>query len=343
MGWLSKTWKSIKKAVKKVARTVKKVAKKVAHALPGGKALWKLGSKVGKGIMKGIGKVMKAIGPVGMIALSFVLGPAAGALWSSFGAMSAGMTGLMGTVTQGIFAAGNFVAGTLGAVGEAILGGAKQLMAGEFTAAASTFGTNMANALTGKAGMAAVTQGAALATAQAAGAVGELTVGPGINFSPATDPTLVSPLQQQLNAATAQAQGLGSEALTSAAAEGTAGLTVGPGVNMSLATDPTIAAPITTQLNAATASARGLSEPSIWDKTMEGVNKAQDFVSSFSGGGDKGNGQGQGPVIPESLKSAIAQSGPRKGGGTGSAGFSLLDPVRGLKESLLASQQMMFS
>jgi hypothetical protein len=176
---VSKTWGGIKKTVKTVARTVKKVAKKVAYAVPGGKALWKLGTKVGQGIMKGVGKIVNKLGPVGMMALSFVIGPAVGALWAGFGAGAQALAGMsnvlastVGSIGQGIFAAGNFVTGTLGAVGEAILGGAGKVIAGEgFSSAANHFATNITNAFTGKAGMAAVHAGAAQAAATASAEV----------------------------------------------------------------------------------------------------------------------------------------------------------------------------
>lgn len=179
MGLLSKAWKGVKGAVKKVAATVKKVAKKVAYAIPGGKQLWDLGSKVGKGIMKGIGKITSKLGPVGTMALSFVLapvmGPALGAMWSGFGAGASAMAAsanafvsTLGTVGQGIFATGNFIGGTLGALGNAVTEGASNIMAGNFSGAVSSFATNVSNAFTGKAGMAAVNSAAAQAASSAA-------------------------------------------------------------------------------------------------------------------------------------------------------------------------------
>lgn len=150
MGFLSKLWKGVKKTVKKVARSVKKVAKKIAHAIPGGKQLWKLGTKIGKGVMKGFAKISGALGPVGMMALSFLLpfaGPALAGMWSSFGAGAAalanGATGIMGALGQAgtaIFNGANFVSSTIGSLGTAIKEGLGTLgtKAGEFVT--KTFG-----------------------------------------------------------------------------------------------------------------------------------------------------------------------------------------------------------
>ena len=176
---LSKAWGGIKKAVKGVAKTVKKVAKKIAYATPVGKKLWDLSSKVGKGIMKGIGKISSKLGPVGMMALSFVLAPVMGpmisSLWSGFGAGAAAMAtsanafvSTLGSVGSGIFATGNFIGGTLGALGNAVTEGASNIMAGNFSGAANAFATNVSNAFTGKAGMAAVNAGAMQAASTAA-------------------------------------------------------------------------------------------------------------------------------------------------------------------------------
>ncbi len=181
MGFLSKikkgvkkAFKGVKKVVSKVAKGVKKVAKKVAYAIPGGKQLWKLGTKVGQGITKGLKKVGKGIikgigklGPVGIIAVQAVLSAtgvgasiaaAMGSMWSSMGAVAAsaanagGLLGAVGSAANAVFTAANWAGSTLGAVGDAILGGAKELMGGNFSAAAETFGTNITKAFTGEAG-----------------------------------------------------------------------------------------------------------------------------------------------------------------------------------------------
>lgn len=175
MGWLKKAFKGIKKVVKKVARGVKKVAKSVAYAIPGGKQLWKAGGKLGKNIMKGVGKVMGKLGPVGMMAISVVLsatgvGTAAAAamksMWSSFGATAAAAAtqgSVLGTIGNAVYTGVNWASGTLGAVGDALVQGGKQLMTGSFSPAAKAFGTNITQALTGDAGMAAVKEGVASA------------------------------------------------------------------------------------------------------------------------------------------------------------------------------------
>ena len=198
MGLFSKIKKGFKKvgsklkgAIKKVARGVKKVAKKVAHAIPGGKQLWDLGTKIGKGVMKGVGKVMGKLGPVGIMAIQVVLSAtgvgagisaAMGSMWSSMGAVasaSAAAGSVMGTVANAAFNAVNWVGGTLGAVGEALAGGAKQLVNGNFSSAASTFGTNMSNALTGKAGNLAMSEAATKAIETGVGNIGDKAISAG--------------------------------------------------------------------------------------------------------------------------------------------------------------------
>jgi len=179
MGWLSKAWKGVKGAVKGVAKGIKKVAKGVITSIPGGQKLWKEGGRLGTKVMAGFGKLAGKLGPIGMMALSFVLapivGPALGALWSGFGAGAAGMAAsgnllvsTLGNVGSGVFAAGNFAAGTIGALGNAVSQGASNLASGNFSAAASSFGNNMMSALSGEAGMASVNAAAATA-AQSAG------------------------------------------------------------------------------------------------------------------------------------------------------------------------------
>jgi len=178
---VSKAWSGVKKAVKGVAKGVKKVAKGVVTALPGGQKLWKEAGRLGTKVMKGIGKISSKLGPIGMMALSFVLAPVMGpmisSLWSGFGAGAATMAAsanafvsTLGTAGSGIFAAGNWIGGTLGAMGNAITESASNIMQGNFSGAATSFASNMTNAFTGKAGMASVNA----AAAQAANAAGTL-------------------------------------------------------------------------------------------------------------------------------------------------------------------------
>lgn len=175
MGFFSKVWKGIKKTVKKVARAVKKVSKKIITSLPGGKKLWEFGTKIGKGIEKGIAKIAGKLGPIGTMALSFVLapimGPAIGALWSGFGAGAAAMAGsanaivgALGTAGTAIFNGVNFVSGTVGALGKALTEGVKLVGKGQFGAAGEAFMTNMKAAFSGKAGTSAMNAAAAKAT-----------------------------------------------------------------------------------------------------------------------------------------------------------------------------------
>ena len=133
MGFFSKVWKGVKKTVKKVARGIKKVAKKVVTSLPGGKALWKAGTKIGGKIMEGIGK----LGPLGVMAISFVLpmlGPVLAPLWSGLGATLTGMAttggtimGALGKAGLAVFNGANFVGSTLGAMGDAMSQGLSKI------------------------------------------------------------------------------------------------------------------------------------------------------------------------------------------------------------------------
>ena len=194
---VKKAFKGVKNVVSKVAKGVKKVAKKVAYAIPGGKQLWKLGTKVGQGITKGLKKVGKGIikgigklGPVGIIAIQAVLSAtglgapiatALGSLWGSMGnvALAAsklgGVLGALGSAANATFTAVNWAGSTLGAVGDAIIGGGKELLSGNFSPAMKTFGTNITKAFTGEAGMAGVKAG--VDAAAYAGAMSDLGVG----------------------------------------------------------------------------------------------------------------------------------------------------------------------
>jgi hypothetical protein len=171
MGWLSKAWKGVKGAVKKVVRTVKKTAKKIAYAVPGGKALWKLSTKIGEGAMKVVGKVVNKLGPVGMIALS-VLAPYAAPLWASFGAAAAAAGGVMGSIGTAVFTAGNWVAGTLGAMSQGISnaigtiaeGGLSGIANGTLSKAANQAVEGFASAFTGEAGKIGIQAGVQSAT-----------------------------------------------------------------------------------------------------------------------------------------------------------------------------------
>ena len=98
MGILSSIFKPIKKIFKKVAKVIKKVAK----------AVW----KPIKAVLKPIGKFFNKLGPIGTIALSFLL-PGIGGILGSW------MSGA-GAAFQGMFQAGSFMHNMIGAVGTAI-------------------------------------------------------------------------------------------------------------------------------------------------------------------------------------------------------------------------------
>lgn len=183
MGFFSKLWKGVKKVVKGVAHSIKRVAKAVITALPGGKKLWEFGTKVGKGIMKGIGQIAGFLGPIGTMALSFVLapfiGPMISSLWTGFGAGAAAMAATgngivhaLGVAGQAIFNGANFVGGTLGALGDAITKGIGQIAKGNFGEAGSIFIDNMKSTFTGEAGRASVAKGAAAVALRSGGVAG---------------------------------------------------------------------------------------------------------------------------------------------------------------------------
>jgi hypothetical protein len=385
---LSKAWSGTKKAVKGVARSIKKVAKKVAYATPWGKKLWDLSTKVGEGIMKGVGKLSAKLGPVGMMALSFVLAPVMGpmvsSLWagvsgaagtlassaatfmSSLGSVGSAIVSGVTTAANGIYAAGNFIGGTLGAMGNAITEGAANVMAGNFSGAASSFATNMTNAFTGKAGMAAVHAGQAVSGTLASDAASTVTNTQGAALqrdgiflsSPVNAPVDISGLTaDQLANQTALGIAPG-QAATEAA---TAALTSSPVAEAAFLGGPSQAAldsqvaqygMTSAQMSAIPDAANGFvmggklsaqavasgniaSKSSLLDK----AKKAKDLYDNLSGGGAAGGGYQ--PYVPKAIQSQSIQNA---GGvsGTGSSGFSLLSGVRGLEQSIRNSQNMMF-
>ena len=372
---VSKTWSGLKKTVKSVASTVKKVAKKVAYAVPGGKLLWKAASKVGKGIMKGIGKITSKLGPIGTMALSFVLAPVMGpmisSLWSGFGAGAAAMASsanafvsAIGTAGQGIFAAGNFVSGTLGAVGNAITDGASQIMNGNgFSAAAKSFATNMSNAFTGKAGMASVQAGAAEAASAAAKniASGNSWFGDANSISGLQDEA-VSSLQKlgKIDPMRAGEVAKSTGMMDPADTVGTSydlsikdNLYEAPDFNMANQADKGLFGKPVNQMTLADQNAytnfggsqaviganKGIaSTSSLLDRTKQVAERAASMKDVFAGGDREGGGYS--PYVPKAINSTVAGAG--RVAGQGSSGFSLLGGVQGLEESLRRSQALMF-
>lgn len=372
---LSKAWKGVKKAVKGVAKGVKKVAKRVITATPWGKKIWELGSKAWKGIKKGIGKIATKLGPVGMMALSFVLapvvGPALGAMWSSFGAGAAAMAtsanafvATLGSVGNGIFAAGNFIGGTLGAMGNAVSQGASNVMAGNFSGAVSSFASNMSAAFTGQAGMAAVNAGAAQAVVgsgiSAAEATAELAANTASNLTAeqlANQTAMgIAPGQAAQDAAFSalnsspvgiDVAGLTAEQVANNAAMGNFSTAV---LDQQVAQYGMTAAQLQAIPDAASAFASNgaagaravagnvpgaLQEPSSWDQSKVNADKVK---SLLGGGSDVGGYQ---PYMPQAIKAqGVGNSSEVQG--QGSAGFSLLGGVEGLEESLRRSQGLMF-
>lgn len=132
---MGKVVKSVKKAVKKVTSGVGKVVKKVASGVK------KLATGVAKGLDKVTGgrfsKIMGKLGPVGSIALSFLLpgvGSLLGGLWSSAAGAAAAYTGIGQGFIQGVGAAMNLaskgVALVKGAVGSITGGITSKIQAG---------------------------------------------------------------------------------------------------------------------------------------------------------------------------------------------------------------------
>ena len=100
--------KGIKKVVKGVGKVVKKVAKGIKKVASG---IWSGIKKVGSGIMKAVGK----LGPIGSLALSFVLpgiGSAIGSWWTTTATNLGMQGGFLGAVGQGM----QFVSNTISAV-----------------------------------------------------------------------------------------------------------------------------------------------------------------------------------------------------------------------------------
>lgn len=379
---LSKAWKGVKKAVKQVAKGVKKVAKGIVTSMPGGQKLWKEGGRLGKKIMKGIGKITSKLGPIGTMALSFVLAPVMGpmlsSLWSSFGAGAASMAAsanafvsTLGTVGQGIFAAGNWVGGTLGAMGNALTEGASNVMAGDFSGAVTSFASNMSNALTGKAGMAAVHAGTANAAAtaaselaaqggsaaqvnalteQATNAVSELAAmgeaGTSGMLSLDTNTLdIASPQTQEMaRSAAAQFNPVSLEDQAAKAIQFDTGVNpdlMGPDLNVSnqFTADAMKQQMVTSSSDAFTTSL--LDGGSV--ASGNGLQKAKDAydqVSGMLGGGAQEDGSN--PYMTRMPRAKAIQSASGVSG-QGSAGFSLLGGVQGLEESLRNSQRLMFS
>lgn len=167
MGFLSKAWKGIKKTVKKVARGAKKLAKRIVTATPWGKKLWKEGGRLGTKILKGVGKITNALGPVGMIALS-VLMPYAAPLWHGFGAAAAASSSIFGTVGTAIYNGANWVGATMGSMTSGISKGISNLATGKFAAAGDAVTKGFVDAFSGEAGKAGIKAGVQAAAQSAA-------------------------------------------------------------------------------------------------------------------------------------------------------------------------------
>ena len=377
MGLLSKAWKGVKKAVKTVAKGVKKVAKGITTSLPGGQKLWKASGKLGKNIMKGISK----IGPVGMIAIQAILSvTGVGAIiastlstmWSGFGTAAAAaaqsanaLVSAIGTVGSGLYATGNFIAGTLGAVGNAVSEGASQLASGNFSAAANAFGSNLGSALSGEAGMASVHA----AAAQAASASGTLLgqgmegvqatiaessasgLGPdALNFDPsATDISSISSdiateaVSDELSIGTIDE--LAKEAASKFATEpmkATAEKALyGKAGELSLAETGAYLDYGKTGVQALQPVAANIGNAN-QETLKKGYDKANKYLGGSGGAGTSGQVEEQSSLIVKPLNTqAIRSATP--GRGQGSEGFSLLSGVRGLESTLRNSQNLMFT
>ena len=93
MGFLKKVFGGIKKHVKKITKGIMKAMKP-------------MGKVIGK-VMKPFGKIMNKLGPVGSMALMFILPMALPAIWGSFGTAVSSMTGPLGSLLKGVHAVGS--------------------------------------------------------------------------------------------------------------------------------------------------------------------------------------------------------------------------------------------
>lgn len=375
---LSKAWKGVKKAVKAVAKGVKKVAKGVVTSLPGGQKLWKAGGKLGKKVMKAVGK----LGPVGIMAVQVLLsatglGAAIAAslssAWGSFGAMAASaaasgsaVASALGTIGSGLYAAGNWAMGTLGAVGSAFTEGAGQIMQGEFSAGLQAFSSNMSSALTGEAGMAAVNAGAAQAAVasgtQLGGSITSDTIATAAEQGVAVDGSFAGELgNAPFDAEAAVKAGMDPSQAFKMQEVQASKLTLS---NTSpQITAPEILSPTQIAQESITGKASTLTfaeQGTFIDHGAEGVRAIQPGASSVAtqstntaksvydtakkisglGGYDESTG-GTSLLAPAGKSKAISSASV--GGGKGSEGFSLLSGVKGLEQSLRNSQSLMFT
>ena len=110
MGFLKKVFGGIKKHVKKITKGIMKAMKP-------------MGKVIGK-VMKPFGKIMNKLGPVGSMALMFILPMALPAIWGSFGTAVSSMTGPLGSLLKGVHAvgsaAGNVYSTVTGAITDTI-------------------------------------------------------------------------------------------------------------------------------------------------------------------------------------------------------------------------------
>ena len=110
MGFLKKVFGGVKKHVKKITKGIMKAMKP-------------MGKVIGK-VMKPFGKIMNKLGPVGSMALMFILPMALPAIWGSFGTAVSGMTGPLGSLLKGVHAvgsaAGNVYSTVTGAISDTI-------------------------------------------------------------------------------------------------------------------------------------------------------------------------------------------------------------------------------
>jgi hypothetical protein len=97
MGWISSAWKEVKRGASSLGKEIKRAGSKIVN--------------FGKRVIKGIGKVMGELGPLGTMALSLMAPWAVGVLQ--------GMGGWAGTLGNFAAAVGNTVAAPFQALGQA--------------------------------------------------------------------------------------------------------------------------------------------------------------------------------------------------------------------------------
>lgn len=99
-----------------------------------GKKIWKgikkVGKKIAKGfkkVFKGVGKFLHKLGPIGTIGMMIAMPYIGAYLWQGFGTWAGSLSGTFGKVMQGVYNAGNSIAGAYKSVTDAVYGTLKKI------------------------------------------------------------------------------------------------------------------------------------------------------------------------------------------------------------------------